>query len=112
MSKRTEATTDDTETSSLSTSERHRLLASTRRRHVLGVLAEEGASVELSALATAVAVRERGRADDATVERVTVALHHSHLPRLAAADVLEYDREEQRVTARGDAVARLQNWAR
>lgn len=83
--------------------ERHRLLAADRRRLVLQVLAGEAPPVDLEGLAAAVAAREA--ADDAveeqTVERVTITLHHNHLPTLAAAGALEYDPESNRIDPEG-----------
>lgn len=71
-------------------------LAHRRRRHVLRCLAERGSAMRLTALATAVARRELDDADvdyaDAIVERVRRSLHHRHVPKLADAGLVEYDR--------------------
>ncbi|MFC7213776.1 hypothetical protein ACFQO4_06740 [Saliphagus sp. GCM10025334] len=50
----------------------------------------------LEQLADAVAVHEGGRSPD-RLERVATALHHAHLPKLADANVVTYDREISRV---------------
>ncbi|QLG63374.1 DUF7344 domain-containing protein [Halorarum salinum] len=78
------------------------LLASQRRRYVLDCLRERGAPMTLAGLADEVAARER----DVSVpdvpaeegERVHVSLYHSHVPKLANAGVVEYDRERDTVT--------------
>ncbi|NIB98365.1 hypothetical protein [Halobacterium sp. R2-5] len=91
----TSPSTDD-----LTDTERHRLLQSERRRVAVDVLAERSAPVELSALATAIAAREDGRdpGDEAAVERIELTLHHSHLPKLASFDVVDYDPDTGLVT--------------
>lgn len=74
-------------------SDYHRLLSSARRRTVIEVL--EGVSVPVSVedLANVIAIRgddvDRDRVDD--VERIAIALHHVHLPKLSARGVLDYD---------------------
>lgn len=84
--------------------ELHAVLAEPRRRHAIDVLATHQ-SLSLDDLATAVAEREaNGQSaaaeDSANVDRVRVALHHSHLPRLAAAGIVSYDAERRRVVLR------------
>lgn len=72
-------------------------LADERRRTVLVVLEERG-SISRRGLASAVAEREvPGEPKPDAVEEVLIALHHVHLPRLAAAGLLEYDSETERV---------------
>jgi hypothetical protein len=83
----------------LSHDERFELLASERRRLALEVLSDRDTPLGLDDLATAVATR---RSDDLApdsdaVERTAVSLHHAHLPRLADANVIEYDTGAQRV---------------
>ncbi|QLD89432.1 hypothetical protein HWV07_10480 [Natronomonas salina] len=80
------------------------LLQSGRRRRVVRHLLEfVGEPMPVDALATAIARREHETPSeglDASVrERVEIALDHAHLPQLAAADVVEYDRDRGRVTA-------------
>lgn len=79
------------------------LLGDSRRRHLLDYLV--GTDGEVFELADAViAVREREMAETKTEtesemetsdqpsrEEVRTTLHHSHLPRLADAEVLDYD---------------------
>lgn len=71
--------------------ERHRLLANEWRRAAVAVLAKRATPVELSELATAVADLAFEDPSDESVDRVALSLHHTHLPKLAAHDVLEYD---------------------
>lgn len=89
------------------------VLADRRRRHLLDCLRESESPVALGELARDVAARERGPSDaDAppeAVDRVHLTLYHSHVPKLAAADVVEYDRERDLVApSRGsDRVERV-----
>jgi len=86
-------------TAELHESDRHHLLQSDRRRLVLAILGERDQPVGLGALAAAVAAAEEGvdRADGDARERVTVSLHHVHLPKLDDYGVLRYDRESNAV---------------
>lgn len=90
---------EETGTADLTESERHRLLASERRRLILEILAERSPPVRLEELSATVADRERG--DDrrgADVEdRIAITLHHHHLPKMNALGVLEYDPTVNRV---------------
>lgn len=83
----------------LTDSDRHRLLTDERRRIALEVLSDRVGPVPLDELATEVAARESERetVDSAAVERAAIALHHNHLPRLAATDIVEYDAETRQV---------------
>lgn len=83
----------------LTDTERHRLLASERRRTILDVLAGRATPVDLADLARTVAAREADTDEDdpKDVERVTVSLHHNHLPKMDDLDVLHYDVESNRV---------------
>ena len=73
------------------------VLADRRRRYLLDHLRTSETPVALAEVAGTVAARERGtpEADVPTeaVDRVHLALYHSHVPKLAAAAVVEYDRE-------------------
>lgn len=82
----------------LSESDRHRLLASERRRVVLDVLANRSPPVDLEDLAGAVAAREadEGR-DGSDAGRVAIMLHHRHLPILTEIGVLEYEPSSRRI---------------
>lgn len=73
------------------------LLSDARRRHLLYYLfALDGSVVELEAVANAVYRYETAEtgADDRTRETVRVDLHHSHLPRLADAGIVDYDHRQ------------------
>lgn len=80
-----------------------------RRRTVRHLLDFVGEPMPVDALATAIARREHETPaeglDSAVRERVGIALDHAHLPELAAAGVVEYDREEGRVTATPEIAA-------
>lgn len=89
---------DQRGTEELTESERHRLLASTRRREVLTALAERAGPVHLEDLVDALGPGPGGEADASTAEQVRVDLHHCHLPKLDDAGVVEYDSDEKRVT--------------
>lgn len=89
----------------LSENERHRLLAASERRAVLDVLADRQEPIDLTTLASAVA--DRVDAPTASSERaVKATLHHCHLPKLAAAGVVEYDTDAA-VVASGASLPEL-----
>jgi len=101
MSKTTsDATTKHVQAATLSDSERQRLFAEARRRHVLDCLEATELPVELDALAAAVADAESDgdSSGENHVERVEISLHHNHLPRMDDAGVLDYDHQANRVT--------------
>lgn len=86
-------------TAELTESERHRLLTVKRRRVALDILAGWTPAVDLADLAAAVAAREAGvdSADGETVERVTIDLHHAHLPMMDTFGIIDYDPDANRV---------------
>lgn len=69
------------------------LLADEGRRHVLAVLRDTDEPLSVADLANSLARREAG---DAKQRKIT--LHHRHLPKLADADLVEYDDETKAVT--------------
>ena len=100
MSRSTSEPTDgQAGTARLTEQDLHRLLSSERRRILLDVLGERPTPVDVEELALAIAEREGGtdsaRSDD--VERITISLHHHHLPRLADGGVVEYSPASNRV---------------
>jgi|AntRauTorcE11898_2_1112593.scaffolds.fasta_scaffold15006_2 hypothetical protein len=83
----------------LSTSERERSLPADRRRLALECLSGQSTPVELEELAAEIAAREDESTvvDEKTIERVATTLHHTHLPKLAAVGVLDYDPTSHRI---------------
>lgn len=79
-------------------SELQGLLADERRRRVLSALVDSSTPVRVESVARTVAAEEVDAEPDTVpaerVERVQVALHHCHLPKLADADLVDYDSEE------------------
>lgn len=73
------------------------VLADRRRRRLLAYLAGTDDGV-----ATVSELADHVAADDADPERVTVSLHHAHLPRLEDAGIVEYDARSETVRYRGD----------
>lgn len=76
------------------------LLAHHRRRELVRYLRAADEPVTVTAAAAALAattadVPEAGDSD--AVERTAIALYHVHIPKLAAHDVVEYDRERDRL---------------
>lgn len=97
------------------------LLADRRRRAVLEYLDDTDEPVSLSELADHVTLEEQGQAcgtiagcGDAllgTRRRVRISLRHHHVPKLAAADAVEFDLEANAVSLRdlgADLLTRLE----
>lgn len=94
---------NDWDPDDLSKDEAYDLAADERRRKTVQVLLNERETWSVDALATEVAAREND-IDDADVSeemhrRVTVALLHQDLPKLADADVVRFDFEDETVEA-------------
>lgn len=89
------------------------LLADRRRRAVLSELAKRRTSVSPRALARAVAARERETdattPPASTIDAVHATLHHTHLPKLDAAGLVRYEREDRTVALRADLECRFQD---
>ncbi|WP_155120586.1 DUF7344 domain-containing protein [Haloprofundus marisrubri] len=64
-----------------------------RRRAVLAYLTEQRRPVLLEDLAVAVARREYDSPSSEDIEEVLTALYHRHLPKLATADIVDYEGE-------------------
>ena len=64
---------------------------------MLDVLAGRTAPVDLEDLAARIAGGEDAAA--ASAEQVAVQLHHAHLPKLAAAGIIDYDPETKRINS-------------
>lgn len=83
------------------------LLQSRRRREVVAALSDASSPIALQELATAVSTRVHGDGERAgavrtdgsgSTDALVVALHHAHLPKLDAADVIDYDADRKAVT--------------
>lgn len=84
------------------------LLSDRRRRSVLEYLAETGGSASLTELAVEIAAQEAGAEPNAISDHgdvssrdrraVRISLHHTHVPKLANADVIDYESETEMVT--------------
>lgn len=75
-------------------------MADQRRRTVLQTLTENGQSAtSMTTLTDAVAERATSEAlsDDEHRQRILLALHHRHLPKLADAGLVRYDSEGGRI---------------
>lgn len=83
------------------------LFANQRRRYLLRGLRHADRDVTLAELARKIAAWEIDRSvadvSNAAVERVHLSLYHNHVPRLADAGLVEYDREASAVSLAGDA---------
>ena len=78
------------------------ILAHHRRRYALECLREYENPLPLADLADEVAVREHDaplpEVPSETVKRVYLSLYHTHIPKLAAAEYVEYSQERDAVT--------------
>ncbi|WP_435551874.1 DUF7344 domain-containing protein [Natrinema sp. CGMCC1.2065] len=84
------------------------LLADGRRRAALQYLAETGGDATLTELAVEIAAQEAGvepnaisdHGDVSSRERraVRISLHHTHVPKLTTAEVVDYDTETETIT--------------
>ncbi|MFH5802131.1 hypothetical protein [Haladaptatus sp. CMAA 1911] len=74
-------------------------LANKRRRLLLAILRDRQEPISHTALARKITQRERGESEraKAVVDDITLALKHTHLPLLGNADIIEYNREADRV---------------
>jgi len=77
-------------------------LTDARRRRVLAHLLDRSGWASERELAALLADGEHSPAGDGETEAVHTALRHAHLPHLAAADLVEWDRSEGRVRAVAD----------
>lgn len=104
----TQSARSETESGSLTQERVFSLLSSRRRRLAIQQLDECGGSAEVGTLAELVAAREndvpREELDYQQRKRVYTSLHQTHLPKLADADLIEYDRAEAVVSFTDRAV--------
>lgn len=91
----------------------HRLLSDEQRRHVLSCLTDHG-SMALPDLADEVAAREHDaslpQVPDDAVLTTYLTLYHTHIPKLAEADVVRYD-QDQDLVALGEHADRLRAYS-
>lgn len=77
-------------------------LADDRRREILASIESDGGPITRETLARNVAARDAdGEPSQSRIENVLIQLHHRHLPKLADAGLLEYDRSDGRITYQG-----------
>lgn len=89
-----------------------KLLADSTNRTILTILNEAAQDLSVDELATQLMSRDEvpsQSADEARFHRVMLSLHHNHLPRLAEAGVIRYDRDTHRVRY-GDHTAVEPEW--
>lgn len=106
-------TTDETRTEQpespelsggLSESARHWALSDERRRILLEELSARQEPVELDDLASAIARAETAREPGPEARRrLSISLHHVHLPKLAEFGVVTYDPHTRRVSRPGES---------
>ena len=93
---------------SLDVNDLHGAFAEERRRLALDVLTDGSPPLDARTLARRVAARETDSSTESVpskrVERVHVALYHTHLPKLADFGLVDYDAEEAVVTDYDDAL--------
>lgn len=92
----TDTTTETTRDGAvrLDDSTKYRVLADERRREVLAILAEENGTVGLDTLVDELVSRHEQT--DGT-QQVKVSLHHTHLPMMDDAGVVDYEPETKRL---------------
>ena len=89
------------------------ILSSPRRRYVLYYLRSTGETVQLTDLAEKVAAWENdvepGDITDQERKRVYVSLYQTHIPRLAEASLIDYEKESGQI-APSDQTARIDRY--
>lgn len=90
------------ETSATTERNLHWLFADPRCRTTLDVIEDLHPPIDLDALAEHVIRVEPDLAadDEGAIEDVSLALHHSHLPKMDRLGIIEYDPEANRIEAR------------
>lgn len=101
---------DDSKSESIDTelavSEVFKLLSHHRRRVAIRYLATQAGTTSVSDLADQIALLE-GEHTHNHYERICTSLVHSHLPKLSAAGVIEYDQDREVVELRDQATDML-----
>jgi hypothetical protein len=93
------------------------LLASGTRRHLLGELADSGGEAELDVLAQQLPSRDRSSTDMESLDRLSLDLYHTHVPKLADAGVVNWSADRRRVSLTQRALSHpillpLARWSR
>ncbi len=78
-------------TNGLSRTEQYSLLSSPERRATMHALAGRTSSVALADLAATLVEDDRWPSDDDGDRRIAATLHHIHLPKMDAVDIIDYD---------------------
>lgn len=91
----------DAGTEGLARDTAHDMLASCRRRHLVDYLhTEADPPVPLDQVTAAIRMRLAGRAgNQPTEDELKEGLYHHHLPRLAGADIVEFDPDRETIRA-------------
>ena len=85
------------------------VLADDQRRHLLTYLFERDADVaSFDDLTEYIVVQDADSVADLDTDDVAISLYHKHLPRLAAAGLIEYDMQSRTVRYRGTPL--LETW--
>lgn len=78
------------------------VLSNTRRRHALYELRNHDRTLSIHHLALTVAAWESERSisavDDDLYQEIMTGLHHTHLPKLVHAGLIDYDEDRERVS--------------
>lgn len=81
------------------------VLAAPERRTIVGFFRKtDYATVSVRGLADVCNLEGAENGGGTTTDYLVTTLRHQHLPKLEDAGVIEYDRESQRVSYRGDAL--------
>ena len=75
------------------------VLADEYRRLAVEALSGRDGPIQIADLAAVIAERVHGESVARSEREIATALHHAHLPKLADADLLDYDPESTTVTA-------------
>lgn len=81
------------------------VLADDRRQHLLSILSSSGDPQTIRDLAASIeVVSPNQRTETSNSNRLTLGLHHCHLPKLADFGLIEYDPDqlEARITPKGE----------
>jgi DNA-binding transcriptional ArsR family regulator len=77
--------------------ELYAVLSDSTRRRILRELADSDGSCAFGTLVSTLSDRSAAAAEHTTVESVRLRLHHVHLPKLVAADLVDWDHAVGRI---------------